>query len=154
MRGGRLEWQAFVMALGASAATSQSCFSATYQSYCALQAWVEAIKGVRGGRLEWPVLVTALGASACPVQARAELAHFIRLLASSVRPALPHASLSSVRIAYLLALLARPQIPFLTPAAAVRGEQDAIMTLLCLGSHCLKLVRACQLPVQRLVAAH
>ena len=51
----------------------------------ALQAWAEAVTGVRGGRLDWPVFLTALGASACPVQARAELASFIRLLASGVR---------------------------------------------------------------------
>ena len=55
------------------------------QNLAALQAWAEAVKGVRGGRLDWPVFLTALGASACPVQARAELASFIRLLASGVR---------------------------------------------------------------------
>ena len=60
----------------------------------ALQAWAEAVKGVRGGRLDWPVFLTALGASACPVQARAELANFIRLLASGVRTAAPSALLS------------------------------------------------------------
>lgn len=70
------------------------CFSIEHPSPTALQAWAEAIKGVRGGRLDWPVFLTALGASACPVQARAELASFIRLLASGVRPAAPHALLS------------------------------------------------------------
>lgn len=68
------------------------------QSCAELQAWTEAVKGVRGGRLEWPVFLAALGASACPVQARAELAGFIRLLASGVRPAAPPALLSIVCI--------------------------------------------------------
>jgi hypothetical protein len=54
-----------------------------------LQAWTEAARGARG-RLEWPVYVAALGASACPVRARAELAAFVRLLATGVRaPAAP-----------------------------------------------------------------
>lgn len=50
-----------------------------------LQGWTEAVKGIRG-RLEWQVYVTALGASACHVHARTELAVFVRLLASGVRP--------------------------------------------------------------------
>lgn len=50
-----------------------------------LQAWTEALKGVRG-RLAWQVYATALGASACHAHARTELAVFVRLLASGVRP--------------------------------------------------------------------
>lgn len=77
-----------------------------------LQAWAEAVKGVRGSRLDWPVFLTALGASACPVQARAELANFIRLLASGVRPATLHALLSSAQACVRVSL------------ATIRGHEE------------------------------